>query len=172
MAVAAKAPKAKEYSFVWEGKDKTGKTVKGEMRAPGEAGVSAYLRRQGINVSKIKRLRVSSKAVSAKDISLFTRQLATMMKAGVPLLQAFDIVGKGNSNPSVARLLLDIKTGVETGSSLEQAFRKYPLYFDDLYCNLVGAGEAAGILDTLLDRLATYQEKIQAIKSKIKSALF
>ena len=172
MAVAAKAPKAKEYSFVWEGKDKTGKTVKGEMRAPGEAGVSAYLRRQGINVSKIKRLRVSSKAVSAKDISLFTRQLATMMKAGVPLLQAFDIVGKGNSNPSVARLLLDIKTDVETGSSLEQAFRKYPLYFDDLYCNLVGAGEAAGILDTLLDRLATYQEKIQAIKSKIKSALF
>ena len=172
MAVAAKAPKAKEYSFVWEGKDKTGKTVKGEMRAPGEAGVSAYLRRQGINVSKIKRLRVSSKAVSAKDISLFTRQLATMMKAGVPLLQAFDIVGKGNSNPSVARLLLDIKTDVETGNSLEQAFRKYPLYFDDLYCNLVGAGEAAGILDTLLDRLATYQEKIQAIKSKIKSALF
>ncbi|MCR4305390.1 MAG: type II secretion system F family protein [Gallionella sp.] len=175
MAVAAKAPKApkaKEFSFVWEGKDKTGKAVKGEMRAPGEAGVSAYLRRQGINVTKIKRLRTSGKAVSAKDISLFTRQLATMMKAGVPLLQAFDIVGKGNSNPSVARLLLDIKTDVETGSSLQQAFLKYPLYFDALYCNLIGAGEAAGILDTLLDRLATYQEKIQAIKSKIKSALF
>lgn len=175
MAVAAKAPKApkaKEFSFVWEGKDKTGKAVKGEMRAPGEAGVSAYLRRQGINVTKIKRLRTSGKAVSAKDISLFTRQLATMMKAGVPLLQAFDIVGKGNSNPSVARLLLDIKTDVETGSSLQQAFKKYPLYFDELYCNLIGAGEAAGILDTLLDRLATYQEKIQAIKSKIKSALF
>jgi len=175
MAVAAKAPKIqkpKEFSFVWEGKDKTGKAVKGEKRAPGEAGVSAYLRRQGINVTKIKRLRTSGKAVSAKDISLFTRQLATMMKAGVPLLQAFDIVGKGNSNPSVARLLLDIKTDVETGSSLQQAFRKYPLYFDDLYCNLIGAGEAAGILDTLLDRLATYQEKIQAIKSKIKSALF
>lgn len=175
MAVAAKAPKVskpKEFSFIWEGKDKTGKVVKGEMRAPGEAGVSAYLRRQGINVTKIKRLRTSGKAVSAKDISLFTRQLATMMKAGVPLLQAFDIVGKGNSNPSVARLLLDIKTDVETGSSLQQAFLKYPLYFDALYCNLIGAGEAAGILDTLLDRLATYQEKIQAIKSKIKSALF
>jgi len=172
MAVAAKAPKAKEYSYSWEGKDKTGKAVKGEMRAPGEAGVSSALRRQGINATKIKKLRTSNKAVTPKDISLFTRQLATMMKAGVPLLQAFDIVGKGNSNASVARLLLDIKTDVETGSSLEQAFRKYPLYFDDLYCNLIGAGEAAGILDTLLDRLATYQEKIQAIKSKIKSALF
>jgi len=172
MAVAPKAAKAKEYSYLWEGKDKTGKIVKGEMRAPGEATVSAYLRRQGINVSKVKRLRGSTKPVSAKDISLFTRQLATMMKAGVPLLQAFDIVGKGHSNPSVSRLLFDIKTDVETGSSLQQAFKKYPLYFDELYCNLIGAGEAAGILDTLLDRLATYQEKIQAIKSKIKSALF
>jgi len=176
MAVAAKTPakssKAKEYSYAWEGKDKTGKAVKGEMRAAGEAIVSSFLRRQGVNVTKVKRLRSSGKAVSAKDISLFTRQLATMMKAGVPLLQAFDIVGKGNSNPSVARLLLDIKTDVETGSSLQQAFLKYPLYFDTLYCNLIGAGEAAGILDTLLDRLATYQEKIQAIKSKIKSALF
>jgi type IV pilus assembly protein PilC len=95
-----------------------------------------------------------------------------MLKSGVPLLQAFDIVGKGHSNPSVARLLLDIKTDVETGSSLQQSFRKYPLYFDDLYCNLIGAGEAAGILDTLLERLATYKEKIQAIKGKIKSALF
>ncbi|MBK9161697.1 MAG: type II secretion system F family protein [Nitrosomonadales bacterium] len=172
MAVAPKDQKAKEYSYTWEGKDKTGKLVKGEMRAPGEASVSAHLRRQGINVIKVKRLRASSQAVTAKDISLFTRQLATMMKSGVPLLQSFDIVGKGHSNPSVARLLLDIKTDVETGSSLEQAFRKYPLYFDDLYCNLVGAGEAAGILDSLLDRLATYKEKTEAIKSKIKSALF
>ncbi|MBI3221645.1 MAG: type II secretion system F family protein [Nitrosomonadales bacterium] len=172
MAVAAKAQKVKEYSYLWEGKDKTGKIVKGEMRAPGEASVSAHLRRQGINVSKVKRLRSSTKPVTEKDISLFTRQLATMMKSGVPLLQAFDIVGKGHSNPSVARLLFDIKTDVETGSSLQQAFKKYPLYFDELYCNLIGAGEAAGILDTLLDRLATYKEKIQAIKSKIKSALF
>jgi type IV pilus assembly protein PilC len=172
MAVAAKTEKAKEYSYLWEGKDKTGKLVKGEMRAPGEASVSAHLRRQGINVTKVKRLRGSTKPVTEKDITLFTRQLATMLRSGVPLLQAFDIVGKGHSNPSVARLLFDIKTDVETGSSLQQAFRKYPLYFDDLYCNLIGAGEAAGILDSLLDRLATYKEKILAIKSKIKSALF
>ena len=172
MAVAPKAAKAKEYSYLWEGKDKTGKRVKGEMRAPGEASVSAHLRRQGINISKVKKLRASTQKVSEKDISLFTRQLATMMKSGVPLLQAFDIVGKGHSNPSVAKLLFDIKTDVETGSSLQQAFKKYPLYFDELYCNLIGAGEAAGILDSLLDRLATYKEKIQAIKSKIKSALF
>ena len=172
MAVASKIEKAKEYSYLWEGKDKAGKIVKGEMRAPGEANVSANLRRQGISVSKVKRLRRSTQKVSEKDISLFTRQLATMLKSGVPLLQAFDIVGKGHSNPSVSRLLFDIKTDVETGSSLQQAFKKYPLYFDELYCNLIGAGEAAGILDTLLDRLASYKEKIQAIKSKIKSALF
>lgn len=172
MATAAKSAKAKEYSYLWEGKDKTGKQVKGEMRAPGEATVSAHLRRQGIRVSKVKRLRGSTKPVTEKDIALFTRQLATMMKSGVPLLQAFDIVGKGHSNPSVAKLLFDIKTDIETGSSLQQAFKKYPLYFDELYCNLIGAGEAAGILDSLLERLATYKEKIQAIKSKIKSALF
>jgi type IV pilus assembly protein PilC len=180
MAVAAKTPtkipaktsKAKEYSYAWEGKDKSGKAVKGEMRAPGEAVVSSFLRRQGINTTKIKRLRNKGKAINAKDITLFTRQLAVMMKAGVPLLQAFDIVGKGHSNPSVGRLLLDIKTDVETGSSLQQAFLKYPLYFDALYCNLIGAGEAAGILDALLERLATYMEKTQALKSKIKSALF
>lgn len=172
VASASKAAKIKEYSYLWEGKDKTGKIVKGEMRAPGEANVSAHLRRQGINVTKVKKLRASGQKVGEKDISLFTRQLATMMKSGVPLLQAFDIVGKGHSNPAVARLLFDIKSDVETGSSLQQAFKKYPLYFDELYCNLIGAGEAAGILDTLLDRLATYKEKIQAIKSKIKSALF
>jgi type IV pilus assembly protein PilC len=172
MAAAPKTTKAKEYSYLWEGKDKSGKVVKGEIRAPGEATASAQLRRQGIRVIKIKRLRASTKPVTEKDITLFTRQLSTMLRSGVPLLQAFDIVGKGHNNPSVARLLFDIKTDVETGSSLQQAFRKYPLYFDDLYCNLIGAGEAAGILDTLLDRLATYKEKILAIKSKIKSALF
>ncbi len=175
MAVASKAQqpqKAKEYAYQWEGKDKSGKIVKGEMRAPGEASVSALLRRQGIQVVKIKKLRVSSQSISDKDITLFTRQLAVMMKAGVPLLQTFDIVGKGNANPSVARLLYTIKTDVETGSSLEQAFRKHPLYFNQLYCNLIGAGEAAGILDSLLERLATYMEKTQALKSKIKSALF
>jgi type IV pilus assembly protein PilC len=163
---------AKEIQYSWEGKDKAGKIIKGEMRSAGEASVSAYLRRQGITVTKIKKNSARGKGVSEKDVTLFTRQLATMLKSGVPLLQAFDIVGKGHDNPSVSRLLLDIKTDVETGSSLEQAFRKYPLYFDDLFCNLIGAGEQAGILDTLLDRLATYKEKIQAIKSKIKSALF
>lgn len=172
MAVAQRIQKPKEYSYLWEGKDKSGKLIKGEMRAAGEASVSAYLRRQGVNVIKVKRLKSSTKTVSEKDIALFTRQLATMLKSGVPLLQAFDIVGKGHSNPSVAKLLLDIKTDVETGSSLQQAFKKYPLYFDELYCNLIGAGEAAGILDSLLERLATYKEKIQAIKGKIKSALF
>lgn len=173
MAVENKPKKPKEFLFRWEGKDKTGKLAKGEVRAVGEAVVSTQLRRQGINVTKLKK--VSSRSggkISQKDLTLFTRQLATMMKAGVPLLQAFDIVGKGNANPAVSKLLNDIKTDVETGSSLEQAFRKFPLYFDNLFCNLVGAGEAAGILDSLLDRLATYQEKTLAIKSKIKGALF
>ncbi|MDP1594949.1 MAG: type II secretion system F family protein [Gallionella sp.] len=170
MAVAP--TKAKEFSFSWEGKDKSGKLIRGETRSVGEANLSAHLRRQGINVSKIKRIRSSAKAITEKDIALFTRQLATMLRAGVPLLQAFDIVGKGHNNPSVSKLLFTIKTDIETGSSLQQAFKKHPLYFDDLYCNLIGAGEAAGILDTLLDRLASYKEKILAIKGKIKSALF
>ncbi|MEW6563098.1 MAG: type II secretion system F family protein [Pseudomonadota bacterium] len=164
--------KVKESLYQWEGKDRTGKLLKGEIRAAGEAIVSAQLRRMGITVIKIRKLRSSSKKVTEKDVTIFTRQLATMLKSGVPLLQAFDIVGKGHPNPAVSRMLADIKIEVETGSSLNQAFRKYPLYFDALYCNLVAAGEAAGILDTLLDRLATYREKILAIKSKIKSALF
>ncbi|MBI3523415.1 MAG: type II secretion system F family protein [Betaproteobacteria bacterium] len=168
-----KTEKVKLFNFVWEGRDKTGKQVRGEIRAGGEAVVRTTLRRQGILVGKIKKqsLRGGGK-VTEKDITLFTRQLATMMKAGVPLLQAFDIVGKGASNAAVSKLLMDIKTDVESGSSLTIAFRKYPLYFDPLFCNLVGAGEQAGILDSLLDRLATYKEKIQAIKGKIKSALF
>jgi len=175
MAIAtasSKDIKVKEVLFSWEGKDKSGKVVAGQMKAGGEAVVRAQLRRQGIQVLKVKKRGRGRGKVSEKDITLFTRQLATMLKSGVPLLQAFDIVGKGHSNPAVAKLLLDIKTDVETGSSLSQAFRKYPLYFDSLFCNLVGAGEAAGILDTLLDRLATYKEKILAIKGKIKSALF
>jgi type IV pilus assembly protein PilC len=143
------------------------------MRAGGEAVVNATLRRQGILVTKVKKQkRGGGGKVTDKDITLFTRQLATMMKAGVPLLQSFDIVSKGASNPAVARLLIDIKTDVETGSALATAFRKYPLHFDALFCNLVAAGEQAGILETLLDRLASYKEKIQAIKSKIKAALF
>ena len=164
---------AKLINFSWEGKDKSGKIVKGEIRASGENIVNATLRRQGITNPKVKKQsRRGGKKITEQDITLFSRQLATMMKAGVPLLQSFDIVAKGHSNPSVTRLLLDIKTEVETGSSLAQAFRKYPLYFDALFCNLVAAGEQAGILDTLLDRLASYKEKILAIKSKIKKALF
>ncbi|MFN0038447.1 MAG: type II secretion system F family protein, partial [Burkholderiales bacterium] len=175
MAQAATAvrEKIKEFTYAWEGKEKSGKIVKGEMRAGGEHVVLSTLRRQGISVVKVKRQRAGMGGkVGEKDITLFTRQLATMMKAGVPLLQSFDIVGKGHSNPAVARLLMDIKNEVETGNSLNAAFRKYPLYFDALFCNLVGAGEQAGILDSLLDRLATYKEKILAIKGKIKAALF
>ena len=172
MATAKKTVKTNEIRYSWEGKDKGGKVVKGEIRAAGTAVASAQLRRQGIQVSSIKKTRSGGKAITEKDITLFTRQLATMLKSGVPLLQSFDIVGKGHSNPSVARMLMDIKTEVETGSSLEMAFRKYPLQFDDLFCNLIGAGEAAGILDNLLDKIATYKEKILGIKSKIKSALF
>jgi type IV pilus assembly protein PilC len=170
---AATRDRVKEYTFLWEGKDKGGKLVKGDMRAGGEHVVLSQLRRQGIAVLKVKRQRRGMGGkVTQKDITLFTRQLATMLKAGVPLLQAFDIVGKGHSNPAVGKLLMDIKNEVEIGNSLTTAFRKYPLYFDALFCNLVGAGEQAGILDSLLDRLATYKEKILAIKSKIKAALF
>ena len=162
----------KESVFAWEGKDKTGKTVRGELRAGGEAVVNVTLRRQGIMVTKVKKkVYRSGKKVTDKDISLFTRQLATMMKAGVPLLQSFDIVGKGHSNPSVSKLVMDLRADIETGTSLNQAFRKFPLYFDPLFCNLVGAGEQAGILEDLLTRLAIYKEKTLAMKAKIKSAL-
>lgn len=171
MATAKSADK-KETVFEWEGKDRNGKQVRGEIRAVGENQVKASLRRQGVTPTKIKKRRMGSgKSIKPKDLAIFTRQLATMMKAGVPLLQAFDIVGRGNPNPSVTKLLNDIRTDVETGTSLSVAFRKFPLYFDNLYCNLVEAGESAGILDQLLDRLAVYMEKTEAIKSKIKSAL-
>jgi len=170
MATALKG--IQEFVFEWEGKDRGGKVVRGEIRAAGENQVKAALRRQGVLPSKIKKRRMrSGKRIKPKDIALFTRQLATMMKAGVPLLQAFDIVGRGNPNASVMKLLNDVRTDVETGTSLSAAFRKYPLYFNALYCNLVEAGEQAGILESLLDRLAVYMEKTEAIKSKIKSAL-
>lgn len=176
MAAEAKSKAAKatkEILFLWEGADRKGKKMKGEMRAPGEAAVNVMLRRQGITPLKVKKAGGIGRGrkITEKDITLFTRQLATMMKSGVPLLQAFDIVGKGHSNPAVGRLLMDVKNEVQTGSSLSQAFKKHPLYFDALYCNLINAGEQAGILDTVLDRLATYKEKILAIKGKIKSAL-
>ncbi len=177
MATASKPTKraneVKEFTYLWEGKNKAGKILRGEQRASSEAVVNATLRRQGILVTKISKqtFRKGGK-VTEKDVALFTRQLATMMKSGVPLLQTFDIVGRGHDNPAVGKLLLDIKTDVETGSSLSQTFRKFPLHFDQLYCNLVAAGEQAGILEALLDRLASYKEKMLAIKSKIKSALF
>ena len=172
MATAAAARGTKDSIFEWEGKDKNGKLVRGEMRAGGEAVVSASLRRQGILITKVKKRRTSGgRAIKQKDIAIFTRQLATMMKAGVPLLQAFDIVARGSTNPRLTQLLNDIRGDVETGTSLSSAFRKHPLHFDALYCNLVEAGEAGGILEALLDRLAIYQEKTMAIKSKIKSAL-
>jgi type IV pilus assembly protein PilC len=170
MATASKG--IQEFVFEWEGKDRGGKQVRGEIRAVGENQVKAALRRQGVLPGKIKKRRMrSGKSIKPKDIAIFTRQLATMMKAGVPLLQSFDIVGRGNANASVTKLLNDVRTDVETGTSLSSAFRKYPLYFSALYCNLVEAGEAAGILEALLDRLAVYMEKTEAIKSKIKSAL-
>ncbi|WP_454455509.1 type II secretion system F family protein [Thauera phenylacetica] len=176
MATASRAARAtgpKEDLYIWEGKDKTGKVVRGEIRATGEAAVQAMLRRQGIQVVKVRKQKMARGGrISEKDIALFTRQLATMMKSGVPLLQAFDIAMKGSGNAALSRMLNDIRTDVETGSNLSQAFSKHPAHFDRLFCNLVAAGEQAGILDGLLDRIATYKEKILAIKSKIKSALF
>ncbi len=177
MATATKPTKrsqeVKEFSFLWVGKNKAGKIIRGEQRATSEAVVNATLRRQGVLVTKVsKQSFKGGRKVTEKDVALFTRQLATMMKAGVPLLQTFDIVGRGHDNPAVGKLLLDIKSDVETGSSLSQAFRKFPLQFDQLYCNLIEAGEQAGILEALLERLATYKEKMIAIKQKIKSALF
>ncbi|QZA77062.1 type II secretion system F family protein [Deefgea tanakiae] len=163
----------KEFTFHWKGKDRTGKAVSGEMRASGEAVVKNTLRRQGVNVASVKKIRMrGGSKITEQDIAMFTRQLATMLKSGVPLLTSFDIVAKGHSNPSVTKLLNEIKNDIETGSSLTQAFRKHPLQFDALYCNLVQAGEQAGILDALLARLATYKEKILGVKKKIKSAMF
>jgi type IV pilus assembly protein PilC len=172
MATAAAAKSGGDVVFEYEGKDKNGKLVRGEMRAGGEAMVSASLRRQGVLITKVKKRRTSGgRSIKQKDIAVFTRQLSTMMRAGVPLIQSFDIVARGSPNPRLTKLLTDIRSDVETGSSLSSAFRKHPLHFDALYCNLVEAGEAGGILEALLDRLAIYQEKTMAIKNKIKSAL-
>jgi type IV pilus assembly protein PilC len=172
-AIAKPRVEVRESNYHWEGRDKNGRVVKGDMRAGGESVVAASLRRRGIMATKIKKQSFSrGRKITEKDLALFSRQLSTMLKAGVPLMQAFDIVGKGHANPSMARLMNDIRTDVETGTSLNQAFRKFPLYFDPLFCNLVAAGEQAGILETLLDRLATYQEKTIALKGKIKKALF
>jgi len=172
MATALAARDIKEFVFEWEGKDKNGKVIRGEVRSAGEAQVSAQLRRQGVLVTKVKKRRMrGGSSIKQKDIAIFTRQLATMMKAGVPLLQAFDIVGRGATNPRMTKLLNDIRTDVETGTSLSVAFRKHPMQFNALYCNLVEAGEAGGILEQLLERLAIYEEKTLQLKNKIKSAL-
>jgi len=163
----------KEYTYLWEGTDRNGRQLRGEIKAASETVVVTNLRRQGVKVLKIKRQTFrGGRKVSEKDVTFFTRQLATMLKSGVPLLQSFEIVARGHSNARFSRLMMDIKSKVETGSSLSQAFRAHPDQFDNLYCNLVAAGETAGMLDAILERLATYKEKILAIKAKIKSALF
>ena len=163
----------KEYTFLWEGVDRNNRHVRGETKAASEAVVNSNLRRQGIRITKLRRQTFRGGGrVNEKDITFFTRQLATMLKAGVPLLQSFEIIARGHKNPRFARLMMEIKGRIEAGSSLSQAFREHPGQFDSLYCNLVGAGETAGMLDGILERLATYKEKILDIKSKIKSALF
>ncbi|MHB8622848.1 MAG: type II secretion system F family protein [Sulfuricaulis sp.] len=173
---AATIKKMKSDAFIWEGVDKQGKKAKGVMEAVSVAFVNATLRRQGINPVKVVKQRKAAfsfkKKITGKDISIFTRQLSTMLTSGIPLAQSFDIVGKGHENPSMQNVIMSIKQDIESGTALAPALGKFPLYFDALYCNLVQAGEQAGILDGILDKVATYKEKIESIKGKIKSALF
>ena len=172
-AIASRRAEVKEYTYLWEGIDRNNRHVRGETKAASEAVVNSNLRRQGIRITKLRRQTFRGGGrVNEKDVTFFTRQLATMLKAGVPLLQSFEIIARGHKNPRFARLMMDIKGRIEAGSSLSTAFREHPAQFDSLYCNLVQAGETAGMLDGILDRLATYKEKILAIKAKIKSALF
>ena len=172
-AVRPTRPEVKASLFVWEGTDRQGKKVRGEMRAATEAVVSNSLRRQGVKITKIKRQTFKGGgSIKEKEIALFTRQLATMTRAGVPLLQAFDIAARSTGNNRLSRLLLEVKGDIESGNSLAASFKRHPLQFDELYCNLVAAGEQAGILDAILDRLAVYKEKTLALKGKIKAALF
>lgn len=162
----------KPIQLYWEGIDKKGKKVSGEISAISEVKARMLIRSKGITITKIKKSRVNKlKKVKSEDVSLFTRQLSTMLKAGVPLMQSFDIIANGHENPGVSKLLYDIKNDVETGTSLSSAFGRHPEHFSDLYCNLIAAGEKAGILDNILEKLAVYQEKILSIKKKIKSAL-
>src|SRR2546429_7496279 len=158
----------------WEGKDKRGARVKGKSLAPDEQSLRAELRRQGVAPSRIRKQRQSHAGgrVNAGDIAIFARQLATMLAAGIPLVQAFEIVGNGHDKPSMQKLILDVKADVEGGTSLHESLAKHPLYFDDLYVNLVEAGEQAGALEALLDKIATYKEKTEALKKKVKEALF
>lgn len=170
------AEQTEQLDFIWEGKDKNGKVSKGVFAAKSEAVAKAELRRQGYRVTKIKTkpkplFASRPKAITSGDIAIFSRQLATMLKAGVPLVQSFDIVGKGHENPSMQELLLSVKTDIEAGDRLAEALNRRPIYFDELFCNLVEAGEQAGVLETLLDKIATYKEKTESMKKKIKKAL-
>jgi type IV pilus assembly protein PilC len=164
----------REIPFAWEGRDKKGARIKGRSLAPDEKTLRAELRRQGVAPSKIRKQRQGRKGgkVNAGDIAVFARQLATMLAAGIPMVQAFEIVGAGNEKPAMQKLVLDIKADVEGGTSLHEALGKHPLYFDDLFVNLVEAGEQAGALEALLDKIATYKEKTEALKKKVKKALF
>ncbi len=165
----------RDVAFAWQGRDKRGNRVKGKSLAPDEPALRAELRRQGIAPSRIRKqskaLRAGGK-VKPEDIAVFSRQLATMLAAGIPLVQAFEIVGNGHDKPSMQKLILDVKADVEGGTSLHESLAKHPLYFDDLYVNLVEAGEQAGALESLLDKIATYKEKTEALKKKVKKALF
>ena len=166
-------PEVKVNLFVWEGTDRAGKKVRGEMRAASEAVVSNSLRRQNVRGLKIKKQTFKGGgSIKEKEIALFTRQLATMTRAGVPLLQSFDIAARSTGNNRLSRLLLEVKGDIESGNSLAASFKRHPMQFDELFCNLVAAGEQAGILDSILDRLAIYKEKTLALKGKIKAALF
>lgn len=171
----AQVASAQQFPYVWEGTDKKGKRIKGKMLAVSEAAVKADLRRQGVLAKKVRKetqLFKSGKKVNAEDIALFARQLATMLQAGIPMVQCFDIIGNGHDKPAMQKLVLAIKADIESGTSLHEALGKHPLYFDDLFVNLVQAGEQAGALETLLDKIATYKEKTEALKKKIKKALF
>ena len=173
MAIKNKISETKKISFAWEAVDRNNRFIKGDMSAPGEAVVQTTLRKQGFTKIKVKKVkRGRGKTITQKDMTLFTRQLATMLKSGVPLLQGLELVGKGHSNPAMQVLVSAIKTDIESGNTLTEAIKKHPKQFDSLYCNLVEAGEAAGILESVLERLALYQEKTMALKSKIKGALF
>jgi type IV pilus assembly protein PilC len=174
MAISATAGK-KDTQYIWEGKDKRGHKVRGKALAANEAALRADLRRQGVAPTRVKTQTAmfrSGGKVSNEDIAVFSRQLATMMSAGIPMVQAFEIIGNGHEKPAMQKLVLDVKANIEGGSTLHESLAKYPLYFDDLFVNLVEAGEQAGALETLLDKIATYKEKTEALKKKIKKALF
>ncbi len=174
MAVSATSSK-KDTQFVWQGTDRRGKKVTGKSLAANESALRADLRRQGVAPTRVKVQSNTFKAggkVNAQDVAVFSRQLATMLAAGIPLVQSFEIIGNGNEKPAMQKLVLDIKASVEGGSTLHESLAKHPLYFDDLFVNLVEAGEQAGALETLLEKIATYKEKTEALKKKIKKALF